>query len=253
MLREISSVDNIDPLKKENFLLDSNVIIQFLDKENVYHEEVKEKINSLYLAGVHFYYPAPALLEVKNHWRLKLIHEAIQLSIDNNHHFFKTFEKYFLKVAPKRRKKNSYLKDHDVKKLRDLLWVIHNNKGINRWFELCKFALDKKIHEIIENLEATNIEYTNFGDNKIFLNSEKDRWPKWSTVDNLIEKYALSSNDAAILNMAFAERIDGFISNDKDLIIAIEYGAYLSDKSFYTFTKEGASEVIEEDEELEIE
>lgn len=239
MLRDIHSVDDIDASLEESYLLDANVIIQYLDPENIYHEIVSSKLNELYLGGVMFYYPAPALLEIKNHWRLKLIHEAIQFTLDNGGNFYNDFTKYFNNVAGTRKKKNGYLKEHDIKELKETLLKIHNNKGVDRWFQLCKSALDSKISELEKKLSQTNIKYTNFGDEVIFLKNEQGNWPKWSTADKLIESYALSSNDAAIMNMAQTSRIDGFISNDNDIILAIKNGAYFSDKKFYTFLVEG--------------
>jgi len=233
----IRSVEDIDPQLNQRFILDSNVIIQFLDKDNLYYGQVKSKIDQLFLAGVQFYYPAPALLEIKNYWRLKELHDAIQLAIDNGFNFFAKFQDYFKDVAPKRRKNNKYLNDNDVKELRAILERIHSNKGVNRWFLLCETALKGKMSAIDQTMKDSNIRYTNFGDEEIFLNGEKTEWPKWGTANNLIEKYALASNDAAILNMAFAKKIDGFISNDRDLVFAVKNGAYPSDKLFYTFLK----------------
>lgn len=242
MPRDIHSVDDIDSSLTENYLLDANVIIQYLDSENIFHERVSSKINELYLGGVMFYYPAPALLEIKNHWRLKLIHEAIQFTLDNGGNFYNDFTRYFNSVAKSRKQNNGYLKDHDIKELKKTLWKIYNNKGIERWFELCRSALDSKISEIEFKLSETNIIYTNFGDEVIFLKNEKVSWPKWGTADKLIENYALSSNDAAIMNMALANKIDGFISNDNDIILAVQNGAYYSDKKFYTFLAEGVTD-----------
>jgi predicted nucleic acid-binding protein len=233
----IRSVENIVPQLKQRFILDSNVLIQFLDKQNTFNGIVKSKIDQLFIAGVNFYYPAPALLEIKNHWRLKLLHEAIQYCIDYDIKLFAKFEKHFKDVASKRRSQNKYINDTDVKYLRRLLEEIHDGKGIKRWLELCETALTGKMKAIETTLKKSNIKYTNFSDEEIFLTAEKEHWPKWGTVNNLIEKFALSSNDAAILNMALANRIDGIISNDGDVIFAVRNGAYPSDKLFYTFPK----------------
>jgi len=233
----IRSVEEIDPKLNQRFILDSNIVIQFLDKDNLLHDQVRSKMNELFIAGVQFYYPAPALLEIKNYWRLKELHDSIQYAIDNGFNFFSDFQKHFTDIAPMRRRKNRYLNDNDVKELRSLLEKVHNNKGIVRWFQLCDTALKGKMSAIDQTLKNSNIRYTNFGDEEIFLSDEKSEWPKWGTANNLIEKYALASNDAAILNMAFAKRIDGIISNDKDLVFAVKNGAYPSDKLFYTFLK----------------
>jgi hypothetical protein len=49
---------------------------------------------------------------------------------------------------------------------------------------------------------------------------------------NLIEKYGLGSNDAAILNMAIYSTINGFVSNDGDMEFAVLKGAYDPSKFF---------------------
>lgn len=234
-MRQINHVNEMDISDPLNIILDSNIVIQFLDKENSFHGIVQSKINELFLAGIKFYFPVPALLEVKNYWRLKLLHDAIQLAIDNGFNFYNKFDDYFNKYAPKRRAKNKYITDHDVKELRTICEAIHSNKGVERWLELCDEALSGEMKKIDKTLKISSIEYTNFGDEVLFLKNEKDRWPRWGTTDRLIEKYALSANDGAILNMAYCHRVDGFMSNDKDLIFAVKNGAYSSDKLFFTF------------------
>lgn len=49
---------------------------------------------------------------------------------------------------------------------------------------------------------------------------------------SLIENHLLGSSDAAILNMAKYSKIDGFVSNDSDLVIAVTNGAYEKSRFF---------------------
>lgn len=200
-------------------MVDANIAITYLDSTHILNSKVKNKIQNLYIDGATFYYSQPVLLEVKNYWRRKLITECVKQHLEKGQSLFRKFEKKYIEF----RSSNSTepLKEYQLKALRETLENIANGKGVELWFKLCDQALGNQFKKLDEMLSQSNFKYAKFDDDDVYPTSQKNNWPKWYSADRIMEKYGLASNDAAILNMVNGgKNIEGFISNDGDILFA---------------------------------
>ena len=203
----------------QRLMIDANIAISYLDSTHILNSKVKKKLQNLRIDGSTFYYSQPVLLEVKNYWRRKLITECIELHLQKGQSLFKKFEKKYIEFRSSN--SNGPLKEYQLKALRETLENIAKGKGVDLWFTLCDQALGNQFKKLDEMLSQSNFIYAKFGDNDVYPSDEKDSWPKWDSADLLMEKYGLASNDAAILNMVNGgKNIEGFISNDGDILFA---------------------------------
>jgi predicted nucleic acid-binding protein len=221
----------------KRILIDSNILIAFFDQRHTLHNKVFDRLAPVYISGSEFYYVQPCLLEFKEYWRRKMLTECIEHRLQQGYHLYRKFEKCFVDAQLKNLgKQQLYLNDSQIKELRATLENISQGKGIQYWFDLCHQALTDTVTTLEGHLATTNFVYAKFDDNNLFPLSLKSNWPKWQTADEMQEKYCLSSNDAAILNMTNgAYNIDSFISNDGDALFAIINGALSSHIQAYTF------------------
>ncbi len=203
--------------------MDANVAISYLDTTHKMHFEVKKKIQNLFLNGVNFYYSQPVLLEVKNYWRRKLITECIDQHLRSGKELYSRFKKQYQDFRTN--KSNEPLREHLLKSLRETLENVAKGKGADYWFLLCDQAMRGQFKTLDETLAQSNFKYAKFDDDDVFPISLKANWPKWPAADFLMEKFGLASSDAAILNMVNGERIEGFITNDGDILFATAKGA----------------------------
>lgn len=200
-------------------MIDANIAISYFDIEHKLHPEVKKRIQSLFLNGSSFYYSQPVFLELKNYWRRKLITECIEQHLKLGKRLYSKFEKQYLEFKSKNA--SEPLKEHQLKKLRETLENISKGKGVEFWFLLCDQALRGQFSQLDQTLAKSNFKYAKFNDDDVYPSSLKSLWPQWSASDAIMEKYGLASSDAAILNMVNGgQKIEGFISNDGDILFA---------------------------------
>lgn len=217
-------------------ILDANIIIAYLDSKHKFHTKVRQRLTKRYVDGANFYYTLPCILEVKNYWRRKFITETIESHIQQGKKLFSRFEQEYNKYRPSLQRNQDYLNEFQIKCLRGTLENVANGKGVRFWFEFCDLALNQKIQQLEETLLKINLKYAKFDDNDVFPIENKINWPTWDQCDQVIEKFGLASNDAAILNMVNkGAGVDGFISNDGDMIFAIQNGALNSSVFGFTF------------------
>lgn len=123
-----------------------------------------------------------------------------------------------------------------IEKLRESLEQIAKGIGVDFWFALCKQALATEFSKLDKVLSNTNFIYAKFDDHNVYPVENKKLWPNWVAANSLMEKYGLASNDAAILNMVNGgNSIDGFLTNDGDLLFAIAKGGLNQNTKAYTF------------------
>lgn len=214
-----SKVDSLTRL-----MIDANIAISYFDLNHKFHAGVKKRIQSLFLNGSTFYYSQPVYLELKNYWRRKLITECIEQHLKQDKKLYSKFEKQYRDF--KSNNLNDLLKEHQLKQLRETLENVSKGKGVEYWFLLCDQALRGQFDELDQTLAQSNFKYAKFGDDDVYPLNLKNQWPQWSGVDALMEKYGLASSDAAILNMVNGgQKIEGFISNDGDILFAAAKGA----------------------------
>jgi predicted nucleic acid-binding protein len=230
----ITSADDPGLKTFQRIMVDANVAISYLDSSNKFHTKVRKRIQELYADGATFFYAQPALLEIKNYWRRKLISECIQAHLDQGNHLYGAFLKAYLKFRPT--KTDDILNDPQIKKLRETLEPIFSGKGVTFWFKLCQQAFSGEFKKLDGFLNAANFKYAKFYDEDVYPVADKSSWPVWDEVDVLMEKYGLGSNDAAILNMVNGgKNIDAFLSNDGDLLFSIAKGAMKPNVRCFTF------------------
>jgi len=207
----------VDSLSR--LMIDANIAISYFDANHSLHGEVKKRIQKLFINGSTFYYSQPVFLELKNYWRRKLITECIEQHLTQGKRLYSKFEKQYLEFKSKNT--NPPLKEHQLKNLRETLENISKGKGVEFWFLLCDQALNGQFKQLDETLAQSNFIYAKFNDDDVYPSSLKSQWPQWITADAIMEKYGLASSDAAILNMVNSgQKIEGFISNDGDILFA---------------------------------
>lgn len=217
-------------------MLDANIIIAYLDSKHKFHDKVRNRLTARYVEGANFYYTLPCILEVKNYWRRKFITETIEAHLQQGKKLFSRFQKEYNKYRTSLLANQDYLNEFEIKCLRGTLEAVVGGKGLRFWFEFCDLALNEKIQQLDQTLLKINLKYSKFDDDDVFPLSNKNNWPSWDQCDQIIEKFGLASNDAAILNMANKGiGIDGFISNDGDMVFAIQNGALNSSVFGFTF------------------
>lgn len=225
---------NSTDLDAKRIMVDANVVIGHLDSKHKFHTTIKKKIQDLFIEGSTFYFSQPSLLETKNYWRRKLLTECIQTHLDSGRQLFRDFQKLYLDF--KERNKGEALGDRQIKELRQTIEKIHSGKGVEYWALLCDQAMADQFKKLENTLASSNFKYAKLNDDDVFPLPNKPKWPQWEHVDGLIEKHGLGSNDAAIINMVNgAKDIDGFISNDGDLLFAIAKGALVANVRTFTF------------------
>ena len=224
-------------LEKKRVMLDSNILIVFLDYSHKFHELVRDKINKLFMQGANFYYCQPCLLELKNYWCRKRLTECINTRRQEGVYFFRKFEKLYLEFQKGHNSDQAFqLRDHHVKELRKTLENIVKGKGVEFWFQLCRDALTDELAILESELNKIHIKYAKFNDNDVFPGAEKELWPKWTDADKIQESYGLSANDAAIVNMTNGgKEIDGFVSIYGDMLFASSNGAFKDGIDIFTF------------------
>ncbi len=238
-MSRIESLENLCVSAKQSgfrVMFDANVLIALLDECHKYHEYAKKYVGDLYMSGSELFYVQPCYLEILDFWRRRSITKYLNLLfMDPNNSIpgrFSKAYKYHLSDLEKHSEGRSdkYFQDYVIKDLRDHLLRVggknHQETGRRLWVNLCKKALGErfqKVHQILNKLE---IKYAKFGDENVFPLDSKSTWPTWDEMISLIEKFCLASNDAAILNMAAKGKdINAFVSNDYDVLLAINGGA----------------------------
>lgn len=233
----IQSAEDVLLDSASKIMLDANIIIAYLDNKHKLHQKVYDRLSAKYVEGADFYYTQPCMLEVKNYWRRKFITETIEAHFAAGKDLYRKFRKQYEDYRPALFKNKDYLNEIEIKTLRATLENVAAGKGVQYWFEFCDLALAGRIQKFEETLlSQINLKYAKFNDDDVFPISNKENWPKWEDCDRIVEKYGLATNDAAILNMANkGSGIDAFISNDGDMIFAIQNGALEATVSGYTF------------------
>jgi len=212
---EDSSID-----KCQRIMIDANIAIAYIDTSHKFHSQVKKRLQTLYANGAIFFYPQPVLLEVKDYWRRKLLTETIRTHISGGKRLYNKFEKLFKDFEEAN--KNEILYDRQIKKLRETLEPIAKEKGVEFWFALCKQALNTEFSKLDIFLSTSSFKYAKFNDGDVYPKEDQSKWPNWDQAYGLMEKFGLGSSDAAILNMVNGGKaIDGFFTNDGDLLFAI--------------------------------
>ena len=109
--------------------------------------------------------------------------------------------------------------------------------GLGHWRNFCKtiFSGDE-IDEIADSLSGL-FNYVGFQKETLIYPKHHPK-PKWDTAIHILKEFNIATNDAAILNMLFhGKNIDSFISNDKDVLCAIEAGLQdIGSSEFDTYT-----------------
>jgi predicted nucleic acid-binding protein len=219
---------------RKRMMLDSNVMIGYLDSKHKFHSQIKKRIQELFINGTTFFYPQPVLLEVKDYWRRKLFTETLRLHIGEGKRLYRKFEVLFIDFE--KQNNGAILSDWQIKKLRQVLEPIAKEKGIEFWFAFCKQSLGSEFEKLETFLNTTNFIYARFDDGDVYPSSTKGIWPSWESANALMEKFGLASNDAAILNMVNGGNgIDGFLTNDGDLLFAIAKGGLKETITPFTF------------------
>lgn len=226
----ILSVDNPKVDSFTRLMIDANIAISYFDLSHKFHSVVKKRVQVLFLNGSTFYYSQHVYLELKNYWRRKLITECIEQHLNQGKKLYNRFEKQYLDFKSKNL--NEPLKEHQLKQLRETLENVSKGKGVDYWFLLCDQALRgqfDQLDQLDQTLAQSNFKYAKFDDDDVYPLSMKKQWPQWSGADTLMEKFGLASSDAAILNMVSGgQNIEGFISNDGDILFAAAKGALSS-------------------------
>ena len=100
---------------------------------------------------------------------------------------------------------------------------------IYKWVRLSDFRWvrlsDRYRFQRLDNiLLSAGIEYVSYGNLDMFGNQNIK--PEWGGAYHLMEKFGLSSNDAAILNMcSTATELDGILTTDNDVSSAVAVNA----------------------------
>lgn len=133
--------------------------------------------------------------------------------------------KIFKKISEGKR-----LDEQQIKIIRD--WCLAKPEGINVWHQFTQDALYGEFYKLEKALENMGITYVSY-DHAIYATPKGSR-PQWQSAYALMEKYGLSSNDAAILNMcSTATGLDGIVTSDRDFCSAIEADAIPGLKCFF--------------------
>ena len=211
-------------------LLDANIIIPFLDRDYAKKDvraEIVPELARLVSLGIDLIYPQPCYLEILNYFRGKWIFKACDRIVRYQSNPPYKLKGILMAAETRRRSEDPerYLYDSEIKKIRTLLY-----SRPKLWTDIAQIV-SGQIKKLEAELTNSKIHYAKF-DSNYYPFEDKINWPKWDGMHSLIENHLLASSDAAILNMAKYSKIDGFVSNDSDLIIAVTNGAYEKTKFF---------------------
>jgi len=213
-------------------MLDANILISAFDTNHENHCDALQLIEHISLNEGKFFFVQPCYLEILEYWRRKSISEYIEERLENNLRVTSRFDQrareYLREIGGGNKRGGRYLRDHQIKNLRDLLLQVggknKKQKGRNLWLQFCRSSFEDRLRIINEQIRKMEITFARFGDSDVY--PKHQNLPTWDDMVNLIEKFCLSSHDAAILNMvAGGKNITGFVTSDSDMIIAAENGA----------------------------
>lgn len=202
-------------------LLDTNIVLSYVDQKDHFHKYILGLLTNLLAYQTEFYFVLPTRLELTQKWRLKVFSDYLYRYLSMNNEIFSSFEidrpKIFKKILEGKR-----LDEQQIKIIRD--WCLAKPEGLNVWHEFTQDALSGEFNRLENALENMDISYVSY-DHAIYTAPKGSR-PQWQSAYTLMEKYGLSSNDAAILNMcSTANGLDGIVTSDRDFCSAIEAGA----------------------------
>jgi hypothetical protein len=189
----------------------------------------------------------PCYLEVLDYWRKKSITEFLQEATARRLYEGKFPARFLKDVATRlddvekriRNGGDKYLNDYEIKSLRSTCILSYQNKGrdfaARVWFELMKACMGDRLLTLVETLEKNRFTYARVGSGKLYPTDAEGGRPRWEDQRELIRKFGLASNDAAILNMVgFANGLEAYYSNDADQLLAISCEAIAKPTAIYT-------------------
>ena len=233
-----------DPKVQSYIALDTNILIQLVDKSHNFHGPTINFFEKYRRKGGEavFFYLLASKLELGEYLRKKSYTAWLTSTFSSGQSFLgnnSSFDTFCLdhEFVTSNSRPDEILTDRQIKELRVqcIRSAASTEEGLKIWENISQMALNSRYNQAYDTLKKLGITYKGFQDTDLF--SEANR-ASWKEQEKLIQKFGLGSADAAILNMVNAnQKITGLMTNDSDLVVIFDSHLVREGVKCYSFIR----------------